>query len=248
MRDRRIQRRKDERSLDFYEAVDKTLKRHGGAAMKARAVAPKAYREWEHAENAMGLNGGKKAVQHRGSSARLRPSPPQEAVSGAWRKPVAVAAAASKQANTHAGVVASVSEAALQAQIKAAIRSAVKRDVAPAVEQAFSTDVSKALGSRASNVGNAPQPAGSVSGGSAAGGRKEPNAPATKKASAKSAPAHQPARIGEQAAVAAATGYKSAYDYQKQHLAKVLDRGEPSAKRQLHQFLHDPMSAIASLF
>lgn len=219
--------------------MDKTLKRHDGAARKARAVAPKAYREWEHAENAMGLNDGKKAVQHRGSSARLRHSPPQEAVSGAVQKPVVVAAAARKQAHAHAGMVPSVSEAALQAQIKAAIRSAVKRDVA----QAVSSDVSKALDSRTSNVGNAPQPAaprpaGSVSGGSVA----------TTKASAKFAPAHQPARKGEQAAVTAATGYKSAYDYQKQHLAKVLDRGEPRAKKQLHQFLHDPMSAIASLF
>jgi len=41
---------------------------------------------------------------------------------------------------------------------------------------------------------------------------------------------------------------KSRYEYQKSNLAKVLDTPEPSAKAQLDHFLHDPLSAVESLF
>jgi hypothetical protein len=41
---------------------------------------------------------------------------------------------------------------------------------------------------------------------------------------------------------------RSRYEYQKSNLAKVLDTPEPSAKAQLDHLLHDPLSAVESLF
>ena len=258
-RDRRAQHRKDERSLDFYEAVDKTLERGKGASTRSAVATPKAYREWEHAESAMGLKKGGEAVLHATERAAPRHGPP----------PGAQAAPRLPQRKTRRASASRLSElavpAALQAQIKAAIRKTIKRDVTPVVDKAVATDIDKGLRrAAAASAGPAiaaaamPAPGASPVASASRTGESTPSAGAGKEFKAPvvaavvaGGSAASSAKTGSQQAGSArqqAVGYKSEYDYQKQHLAKVLDRGEPSAKKQLNQFLHDPLSAVESLF
>jgi len=248
--EKRIQRSKDERSLEFYEAAVGNKPARTRRASRTNARVPRAYKEWEHAEKALddpkpeglarkqaqvaSVNGAKAGGAHEGTR-----------VAGAQQPQSARTAVVKSAVARQGGEHAALQSAALQAQIKAAISSAIQKDVVPELGEEVKHGIKKALGRRAA--------ASSQAGGVAA---SSPSLPAA----AKPAPAAPPAAVARgverrardrQAAEPKATAqapYASQYQYQKRHLAKVLDTPEPSAKAQLDRFLHHPVSTVESLF
>ena len=225
-RELRLQHQKDQRSLDFYEAVDRTLAREKAEDKRKvkTVVVPKAYEEWQHAEDAMGVDKVSKGVAS--TATRQQPAVVRAASTvklqtqraGATRKHEAAS-------TTNKGIVPD-----LQAQIKAAIKSAIQKDVAPQVDNAVASGIQRALSSKLSARSTTTQ------------SEQLTAAPAEQRK-------HVAARVAQSEHVSKVKApYKSQYDYQKKHLATVLDTPEPSAKKQLDKFLSNPISSVESLF
>jgi len=114
--------------------------------------------------------------------------------------------------------------------IKAAISTAVGKDVTPESDQAVASGIQKPLHQRAARRSKLQ--------------RTDAISPveAAPKSHAKTAAAAAPQ------VHATLDSNNIEYQYQKQHLAQTLDTPRPSAKRQLDQFLHHPISTVESLF
>jgi len=121
-------------------------------------------------------------------------------------------------------------EGLMQTHIKAAISRALGKDVTPESDQAVASGIQKPLHQRAARRSKIQ--------------RTDAISPveAAPKSHAKTAAATTPQ------VHATLDSNHTEYQYQKQHLAQTLDTPEPSAKRQLDQFLHHPISTVESLF
>lgn len=219
---KRIQDRKDKHSLSFLEAVDHTIEQaKAKAERKATTLVPRAFKEWEHAEATIGVDEDKK--RNDGAS--------QER-SRVQRSRVFHSARHYKTPQQHP--TAGGDKTGMRQADRQAISTPIQKDVAAEVDEAVVSGIKKVLHRRAGS-----------------GNRREIHTPASSPVVAVSQP-H--AGIVTMAAPKDAQSKdtkrddRSGYEYQKKHLAHALDTPEPSAKKQLDNFLHNPVSSIESLF